>query len=109
MHIFKTLQVLIDDILLVDIFEDVGTDYCVKIGIHEVEDKIDITVVFSANDILQSNDVLVTRKLLQENNLAERSLSISSILEGIEIFLERYNFFCPFIDGLPDNTVGSLS
>ena len=64
MHIFKTLQVLIDDILLVDIFEDVGTDYCVKIGIHEVEDKIDITVVFSANDILQSNDVLVTRKLL---------------------------------------------
>ena len=93
MHIFKTLQVLIDDILLVDIFEDVGTDYCVKIGIHEVEDKIDITVVFSANDILQSNDVLVTRKLLQENNLAERSLSISSILEGIEIFLERYNFF----------------
>ena len=92
-----------------DVLEDVGSDNGVKICIHKIEDKIDITVVFGSNDILQSNDIFMTAEFLQEYNLAERSLRIGSILESIKVFLNGNNFFGPLIDGFPDYTVCSLS
>ena len=109
MHIFKTLQVLIDDILLVDIFEDVGTDDSVKISVHEVEDEVNVTIVFSADYVLKANNVLVTSQLLQEDDLAERALRVSSVLESVEVLLEGDNLFGALVDGLPHDTVRSLT
>jgi hypothetical protein len=37
------------------------------------------------------------------------ALGIGGILKGVEDFLESYNCFGLLIDGLPNNSVGSLA
>ena len=108
-HELEALQVLVDDVLLVDVFKDVGPDDSVQVSIHEVENEVDVAIVLSSDHVLQSDYILVARQLLQENDLAEGPLRIRSILESVEVLLERDNLFGSFIDGLPDDTVGSLS
>jgi hypothetical protein len=51
----------------------------------------------------------VTDQFLQENDLTKGALSVSGILEGVEVFLERDDFLCALVDCLPDNSVGALS
>ena len=109
MHVLQALQDLVDDVLLVDIFEDVGTDDSVKISVHEVEDEVDISVVFCADYVLQANNVLVASQLLQEDDLAERALRVSSVLESVEVLLEGDDLLGALVDGLPHDTVRSLS
>ena len=60
MHVLQALEDLIHNILLVDVFEDVGSDNGMEIGIHEVKDQVDVSVVFRPDDILEPNDVFVT-------------------------------------------------
>ena len=48
-------------------------------------------------------------QLLQKHNLSEGPLGISGILEGIEILLQSNNFLGSFIDGFPNDTVGTLT
>ena len=36
-HVFQTLEHLVNDILLVDVFQNIGPDNSMQIGIHEVE------------------------------------------------------------------------
>jgi hypothetical protein len=38
MHVLQALENLVDDILLMDVFEDVSSNDGVKIGVHKVED-----------------------------------------------------------------------
>ena len=108
-HVLQAFQDLVDYVLLVDIFEDVGTDDSVKISVHEVEDEVNVTIVFSADYVLKANNVLVTSQLLQEDDLAERALRVSSVLESVEVLLEGDNLFGALVDGLPHDTVRSLS
>ena len=86
-HILQALQYLVNDILFMDVFKDVCADYCMKISIHEVEYQIDISIVFSPNNVLQPYDVFMASQLLQENNLTEGTLCICCILEGIKVLL----------------------
>lgn len=109
MHVLKTFKDLVDDVLLVDIFEDVGTDDSVKISVHEVEDEVNVTIVFSADYVLKANNVLVTSQLLQEDDLAERALRVSGVLESVEVLFKGDNLFGALVDGLPHDTVRSLS
>ena len=109
MHVLQTFQDLVDDVLLVDIFEDVGTDDSVKISVHEVEDEVNVTIVFSADYVLKANNVLVTSQLLQEDDLAERALRVSGVLESVEVLFKGDNLFSALVDGLPHDTVRSLS
>lgn len=109
MHVFQALQHLVDDILLVDVLEDVSSDYRVQVSIHEIEDQVDVSVIFSSNYILEPNDVLVPGQLLQEDDLSEGSLRIRGVLECIEVFLESDDLLSSFVDSLPDNTVRSLT
>ena len=108
-HVLQAFQDLVDYVLLVDIFEDVGTDDSVKISVHKVEDEVNVTIVFSADYVLKANNVLVTSQLLQEDDLAERALRVSSVLESVEVLLEGDNLFGALVDGLPHDTVRSLS
>jgi len=108
-HVLQTFQDLVDDVLLVDIFEDVGTDDSVKISVHEVEDEVNVTIVFSADYVLKANNVLVTSQLLQEDDLAERALRVSGVLESVEVLFKGDNLFSALVDGLPHDTVRSLS
>ena len=109
MHVLQALEYLIDDVLFVDIFEDVRTDHSVQVGVHEVEDKVDVAVVFGANYILEPNYVLMASQLLQKDNLTEGALGVSSVLECVEVLLEGDNLLCPFVNRLPNDTIGSLS
>ena len=109
MHVLQTFQDLVDDVLLVDIFEDVGTDDSVKISVHEVEDEVNVTIVFSADYVLKANNVLVTSQLLQEDDLAERALRVSGVLESVEVLFKGDNLFGALVDGFPHDTVRSLS
>ena len=109
MHVFHALQHLVNDVLFVDIFEDVSTDDGMQVGVHEVEDKVDVAIVFGANYILEPNNVLMAGQLLQKDDLAEGALGVSSILECVEVLLEGNNLFRPFVDRLPHDTIGSLS
>jgi len=47
-----------------NILQNIGSNNGMQIRIHEIEDEIDIPVVFCSYHILQSNDVLVTVQLL---------------------------------------------
>lgn len=59
-EVLKTLEQLVDDVLLVDGFQDVGSYDSVQVGVHEVEDQINVFVVLSPNGVLQSNDVFMS-------------------------------------------------
>lgn len=40
-----------------DVLHDVGADDCVKIGLHKVENQIDVFIVLGAKDAQQRYDV----------------------------------------------------
>lgn len=109
MHILQALKHLIDDILLVDVFEDIGTDDGVEVGIHKVEDEVDVAIVFSSDHVLKADDVLVTRQFLEEDDLTEGALGVGGVLEGVEVLLQRDNLLGALVDGLPDNAVSALT
>ena len=43
-----------------DVFQNIGPDNSVQVSLHEIKDKVNITIVFSSNNILKSDDILVT-------------------------------------------------
>ena len=91
------------------IFKNVGSDHSMEIGVHEIEHQVNVSVVFSSDNILETDNIFMTRQFLQENDFSKRSLRISCILKGVKILLESNNVFCLFIDSFPHDTVGSLS
>lgn len=40
-----------------NVLEDLGSDDSMKIGLHEIEDQIEVFVVLGADQVLQRNDV----------------------------------------------------
>ena len=54
-----------------------------KVSLHELEDKVEILIIFSPDDLVQFDDVGVV-ELLQERNLSKGALSIGGVLESIE-------------------------
>ena len=109
MHKLHAFENLVDNILLVDVLKDVGSNDCVQIRVHEVEHEINVSVIFSTNHVLQSNDVLVTSQLLQKDNLTECSLGICGVLKGVKVLFKSDDLFCSLVNGLPYDTIGSLA
>ena len=58
-HVLQTFKHLVDDILLVDVFQDVGSDNCMKVCVHEVEHEVDVFVILCSDHVLQSNDIFM--------------------------------------------------
>jgi len=108
-HVLEALEHLVHDILLVNVFQDVGADNCVQVSIHEVEHQVDVPIILCADHILQPDDVFVAGQLLQENDFSERALGVRRILEGIEVLLQGNDLFRALVDGLPDNSVCSFT
>ena len=109
MHVFEALQHLIDDVLLVDVFKDVGADDCMQVGVHEVEDKVNVAVVLGTHYVLNPDDVLVVRQLLQKDDLSECTLRIGRILKSVKVLLEGHDIFGLLVNRFPDNTIRSLT
>ncbi len=80
-----------------------------QVCIHEVEHQVYVSIVFGPNHVLQANNVFVSGQFLKENDLTESTLCISCVLEGIEVFLQRNDLFSLLVDGLPHDTVSSLT
>jgi hypothetical protein len=108
-HVLQALQDLIDDILLVDVFEDVGSDDGVEVSVHEVEHQVDVSVIFRPDHILKTNDVLVSGEFLKENDLSEGALGIGGVLERVKVLLECYDFLGTLVNRLPYNTISTLT
>jgi hypothetical protein len=47
MHVLQTFEDLVDDVLLMDIFENVGSDNSVQVSLHKVKNQVNISVVLS--------------------------------------------------------------
>ena len=58
-----------------------------EVGLHELEDEVEILVVLCANDLVQLDDIGMV-ELLEEDDLAEGALRIGGVLKGIEDLLE---------------------
>jgi len=108
-HVFQTLEHLVDYVLFVDVFEDVGADHSMQVRVHKVKHQVDVTVVFSSHHVLQTNDVFMPRQLLQEDNLAEGALRISRILKGVEVLFEGNDLLGALVNCFPDNAVSTLT
>lgn len=70
-----------------NVLEDVGSNDSMKVSVHEIEDKVYISIVLSSYHILEPNNVLMARQLLQEDDFPECTLGISCILERIKVLL----------------------
>jgi len=60
MHVLEALQALINNILFMDVFQNIGPDNSVQISFHEIKDKVNVSIVLSSNNILQSDNILMT-------------------------------------------------
>lgn len=80
-----------------------------QVSVHEIEDKVNVPVVFCSDHVLQSDDVLVAGKLLQENYLSKRSLRISCVLECVKVLFQGYDLFGPLVDRFPNDAIGTLT
>lgn len=58
-----------------------------EICLHELEDEVEILVIFSADDLVELDDVGVV-EFLEEDDLAEGALGVGGMLESIEDLLE---------------------
>lgn len=71
-----------------DFLENVGSDDRMQVGIHEVKDQIQVTVILSPDHILKSDYILVPIQLLQKYDLSKSSLCVGRILESVEALFE---------------------
>jgi hypothetical protein len=62
-------EVLVEHVFLMDALHDVGANDGVQVGLHEVEDQVNILIVLCLQDVQQRYDVRVSVQLLQEDHL----------------------------------------
>lgn len=68
-HVLDAFKDLIKDIFFVDILHDVGAYDSMQVSLHEIEDEVDVLVVFRLKEPLQGDDIGMSVELLQKNNL----------------------------------------
>jgi hypothetical protein len=71
-----------------------------QIGLHELEEQVDIFVVIGADGIMQPDDVGVLQ-LLQNLDLPVGALGVSGVLEGIEDLLQSHHLLRTLVLHLP--------
>ena len=108
-HELEAFQVLVDDVLLVDVLQDVGSNNSMQVSIHEIEYEVYIAIVFSSDHILQSDYIFVASQFLQKDDLTKSSLGVCGVLKSVKVLFKGNNFLSSLINGLPDDTVCSLS
>jgi len=89
-----------------NIFKNIFRYYIVKIGLHELKDKIYILIIVCFDCIEKLYDVGVV-SLLQNLYLTVSSLSVSSMLKRVEYLFECKYLLCGFLLYFPDMSIGS--
>lgn len=115
-HVLEALEdsrlepmLLVEHVFFMNVLEDLGSDDGMKIGLHEIEDQVEVFVVLGADQVLQRNDVGVPAELPEKNDLAEGALGIGGILECIKDLLDGDGTLSLLVDCLPNDSVGSLA
>ena len=75
MHLLEALEYLLHYLLFVDVLQNVGADDRVQVGLHLLEDQINVAVVFGADDVQELDYVFVV-EFLQEHYFAEGALGV---------------------------------
>ena len=65
------------------VFQYIRSYNRMKIRVHEIENKVYISVILSSDYVLKSNDIFVAIELLQKHHFSEGALSIGGIIECI--------------------------
>lgn len=92
------------------LFEDVSfLDDVMEVGLHELEDQVQVLVVGSPVHVQQPNDVGVAAELFEKDNLPEGALGVSTVAEGVEDLLDGHRAARLAVRGLPDDPVGPLT
>ena len=76
MHVLQTFQNLVYNVPLVNVLQYICFYDSVKVSFHEVENQVDILIVFGSNYIQEFDYVLVTIEFLQKYDLSEGPLGI---------------------------------
>lgn len=85
-----------------DFFKDASPDHGVEVGLHKLENEVDITIVFGAMDVVEFDDVRVI-EFIEEHDLAEGALRVGGVLKGVENLLESDGrVLAPLVDGSPN-------
>lgn len=108
-QLFQRLQNLLHYLLLVNFLQYIGTDDSVQVCFHLVEDKLDVSVIFSPHYIQQPDYIFVSVQILQKHYFPECSLSICSVLKSVKYLFKSYYLFRWPLDCFPDNTLCSFS
>ena len=87
-HILEAFYELVYDVLFVDWLQNICANNSVQISLHEIKDKVNVSIIFSLENIAKSHNIGVTGELLQVLNFTVGSLGICSITKGIKTFLE---------------------
>jgi hypothetical protein len=107
-QVFQSFGQLIDDVAGVDVLQDPLPDHIVQIGLHKLENQIDVFVVLGPDHRVEFDYVGVVH-LVQQRDLAEGALGVSRMLERIEYLFEGNDCLGLSVDGLPDVSVGSTA
>ena len=88
-----------------DVFEDISTNHGVQISLHEVESQVDVTVILCLDDVLHSNQIVVTTQGLKIHDLAKCPLGISGISECVKTLLHCNHRTGSLLYGLPHDAI----
>lgn len=109
MHILDALQNLVDYVLLVHFLQNAGSDDCMQIGLHVLKHQVNISIIFCLVHVGQLYYILMVQ-FIQKHDLSEGSLCVGGVLKCIEYFFQSHrSILAPLIEGLPYDSVGSLT
>lgn len=97
---------MIDDIADVYILENAFSYDVMEVCLYKLEDQVNISIVVRLDGFIEFNDVRVL-DLSEDFDLSICTLGISSMLEGVEYFLEGKYLFGRFLFHFPHMTVSS--
>ena len=81
------LEQLVHDVLSVDALEDVSLlDHVVEVGLHELEDEVEVLVVGRPVHVQQLDDVWVAPKLFQKDDFP-RTMIFSRVDQNMKCYL----------------------
>lgn len=103
-QILECLGDLVDDVLVVDWFENSLRNDIVKIRLHIFEDEVDVFPILSLDSFSKFDDVVMI-ELPQYGNLAICSLSVSRMLKSVKDFFECQGLLGHSVLNLPDVTI----
>ena len=106
MQVLNSFDQLINNVTIVEIFEDFLSNSIVEICFHELKDQVQIFIILGSNNSVQFYNIF-TINLVKKDDFAIGTLSVSGVLKGIEYIFYSKEFTCFNLINFPDMSVGT--